>query len=580
MSSPTRYSVWEAWEMNRSQPGRTKLNGIRRTLTSKTWIASMVCRRSSSAKYSQDLQRWTSSKRWKNTVWTWAVQRQDHLHVNAQRHCMGRTKKHRKVWKKSVTVANCARRFPRGLWSFLGPGTEKKWYGNYSDIPDGDWDRTAERMMLNFAESSHPIFRATSTLERGEWRSKEKRKNSSHFKSSDENIELILRTVISVNQLSIYGAAPDLCKELSEDSRASGKPDAYEYLETMEITTAPPVADPHTVAEPQGNLLQDYERKFEQLLEDQTLSKLCPDAGLKFFWKKTILHYTWWRKTRWNEESMSWVFIASRWNIIPSKRVDNRKHEDRPGLGCKGLSSSRTSTVLKSWSNLCFETEQLHGFESWTELTNATETSETISLENAEKRATKETWCQSETTTEACRDTVFHFYPSTWMKMDRHQSWQISSRLFCGVKSHDPIPATWQISPSRRWWSSTIRWYHGRIQENFDGALHWSITDWISILAKGGGAKKRFQYCLNPNSSRHFLYFREIQGHSGGKKWYWVARHCSVTRGLHWVHLPRRECKCNEFNKQKWIDSRKKKLQKTKTISVLHCSEPDGRWPW
>ena len=27
---------------------------------------------------------------------------------------------------------------------------------------------------------------------------------------------------------------------------------------------------------------------------------------------------------------------------------------------------------------------------------------------------------------------------------------------------------------------------------------------------------KRFQYCLNPNSSEHFLYFRAIQGHSGG----------------------------------------------------------------
>ena len=38
----------------------------------------------------------------------------------------------------------------------------------------------------------------------------------------------------------------------------------------------------------------------------------------------------------------------------------------------------------------------------------------------------------------------------------------------------------------------------------------------ISILAKGGGAKKIFQYCLNPNSSRHISYFRAIEGHSGG----------------------------------------------------------------
>ena len=55
--------------------------------------------------------------------------------------------------EKSVTVANYARRFPSGLWSFLGPGSEKKWYGNYSDKPDGDWDETAERMMLNFEKA-------------------------------------------------------------------------------------------------------------------------------------------------------------------------------------------------------------------------------------------------------------------------------------------------------------------------------------------------------------------------------------------------------------------------------------------
>ena len=44
-------------------------------------------------------------------------------------------------------------------------------------------------------------------------------------------------------------------------------------------------------------------------------------------------------------------------------------------------------------------------------------------------------------------------------------------------------------------------------KERFDGALQRSIEDWISILARGRGQKKRFQYCLTPNSSRHILYF-------------------------------------------------------------------------
>ena len=50
----------------------------------------------------------------------------------------------------------------------------------------------------------------------------------------------------------------------------------------------------------------------------------------------------------------------------------------------------------------------------------------------------------------------------------------------------------------------------------FDGVSQWPIIDWITCLTKEGGPKKRFQYCLNPNSSKHFLNFRAIQGHSGG----------------------------------------------------------------
>ena len=52
----------------------------------------------------------------------------------------------------------------------------------------------------------------------------------------------------------------------------------------------------------------------------------------------------------------------------------------------------------------------------------------------------------------------------------------------------------------------------------FDGTSQWPINDWIYVLAKGGGPKKRFQCCLNPNSSKHFLYFKGIQGHSGGNR--------------------------------------------------------------
>ena len=92
---------------------------------------------------------------------------------------------------------------------------------------------------------------------------------------------MILRTIISVNQLSIYGTVADLCKELFKASEVAEKLAANEDSDTMDIPTELPIADPHTNAELQGNLLRDCEHKFEHLLEDQKLSKLCCDAGLK-----------------------------------------------------------------------------------------------------------------------------------------------------------------------------------------------------------------------------------------------------------------------------------------------------------
>ena len=55
-----------------------------------------------------------------------------------------------------------------------------------------------------------------------------------------------------------------------------------------------------------------------------------------------------------------------------------------------------------------------------------------------------------------------------------------------------------------------------KFKAKFDGTSQWSIEAWMAVLAKRGGPKKRLQYCLNPNSFEHFLYFRAIQGHSGG----------------------------------------------------------------
>ena len=180
----------------------------------------------------------------------------------------------------SKTIKEYARRFPRGHWSFLGPGSEKRWYGTYGGKPHGSWNRTAGKMLQNFKDSGHPIFRCTSPLERGQARSKGGGKTTVHFNGSTENIEL-LQMVISVNQLSLCGAAADMIEELPIGRRALVKPVASDQLDKQEILTQPPLAELQANEERQENLLQVYEERFEKLSEDQKLSRLCSEAGLR-----------------------------------------------------------------------------------------------------------------------------------------------------------------------------------------------------------------------------------------------------------------------------------------------------------
>ena len=45
-------------------------------------------------------------------------------------------------------VSLYARRFGKGQWSFIGPGSEKKWSSLKEDSPQGIWDNLAEKMLL------------------------------------------------------------------------------------------------------------------------------------------------------------------------------------------------------------------------------------------------------------------------------------------------------------------------------------------------------------------------------------------------------------------------------------------------
>ena len=98
-------------------------------------------------------------------------------------------------------------------------------------------------------------------------------------------------------------------------------------------------------------------------------------------------------------------------------------------------------------------------------------------------------------------------------------------RTWTDVKPQDYSPTDYSVSKKL---INLLR--HGSLPREDDGAIefwrikdylqnpfvhsrHWSDEKWKSVMARGGGHKKRFQYCTD--SSGEILYFRALQGHSG-----------------------------------------------------------------
>ena len=74
---------------------------------------------------------------------------------------------HDECFSSSENVKDFAKKIPLGHWSFLGPGEQEKWYGTHNYKPEGQWNTTADVVVANFKDSGHPVFRASSALDRG-----------------------------------------------------------------------------------------------------------------------------------------------------------------------------------------------------------------------------------------------------------------------------------------------------------------------------------------------------------------------------------------------------------------------------
>ena len=134
-------------------------------------------------------------------------------------------------------------------------------------------------MLLEFAESGHPIFRATTPLSRGQLKSKGRGKLSIHFAADQDTIDTIYRIILSVNQLSIYGAAAAVCEEFESHQDRSGEPEILmgQSIVLGEVKAEAPLHDENPMND--QIIWQQYIQQVESLSLENKVSKFCNEAG-------------------------------------------------------------------------------------------------------------------------------------------------------------------------------------------------------------------------------------------------------------------------------------------------------------
>ena len=157
-------------------------------------------------------------------------------------------------------------------------------------------------------ESGHPVFRATSPLSRGTLKGKGAGKLSIHFCANDGTIETVFRTIVSVNQFSIYGAVSDLCEEYKACHVRTGRlvmvgqsDPLFEPTSSLMKTPTPSTDD---LA--QEDQLQKCQERVERLSQQDRLIKFCTDAG--FLTTVDVGQYF---MTKDTEEFSQWTRIGS-----------------------------------------------------------------------------------------------------------------------------------------------------------------------------------------------------------------------------------------------------------------------------
>ena len=377
-------------------------------------------------------------------------------------------------------------------------------------------------MLLEFAKSGHPIFRATTPLSRGKLKSKGKGKVSIHFSAEPETIDTIYRIILSANQLSIYSAVAAICEEFVGQPDNTGEP---VILEGQSIVLGRVKAEVPAQEEPEDSniALQKYFQQVQRLSPEDRLGKFCEEAGFM-----SVVEVGQYFVTR-NASEFLLRSVACREYTLP---------RDDPASEAKGWirGNTRIGPILEvttSYQHFKFGVEvriksvKDDNSQSWVRISYGTiryvnnyikyntQSLASPHEEKAEPACSEVIAARSKAKAkpqprESSGTTTISFNERIWVdivpsKQD-FDSYNLSKKVINLLRHNQKL---------HREQDGAVQFYKIKFHLR-DYSLpiqNWSDNRWLACLAAGGGPKRRYQYCSDSLGS--IIYLRALQGHSG-----------------------------------------------------------------
>ena len=345
-------------------------------------------------------------------------------------------------------------------------------------------------------------------------------KLSIHFAADGDTIDTIFRIILSVNQLSVYGAVAAVCEEFESHQDGSGEPEVLmgQSIVLGEVKAEAPLHDENPMND--QIIWQQYIQQVESLSPENKVSKFCKEAGFM-----RVVEVGQYFVTKDTGSLRRFRSVACREYTLP---------RDDPASQAKGwtqgnmrigpaLEVTTSFQHFKYGIEIRIESVNQDNSQSWVRISCGTIKYVVYSIPD---------------NTEIPADPQEERVPQTSIKVVAARSKAKAKpqpRVLVGTTATLPIhERRWiDIEPSEQNLASyglskkviNLLQHSQTLQREDDGAIEfykikfylrnhhsliqvWSDDRWKACLAAGGGSKRRYQYCSD--DSGRILYLRAL----------------------------------------------------------------------